>query len=233
MLIYIDGSGDFGLTERYVGQSSSSYYCLGVIVTKLSYTELAEKVNLTRHNYEKEFSQKLPIELKYTKMNKNARKYFCTFLSKSPFERYLLILIKRDKKGKVAHWNKAGISEPIIIREILSHLIEILFLSPESKLDIQDKVDIYFDDNLHTEHAKMLDRQVRKISNRITIHKAQDSKNNVGIQMADILAGSCFHYLNGEKNPFELIIDKCRLSEIALHEEMGFYKLMHSRFIQK
>ena len=233
MLIYIDGSGDFGLTKMHIGKSSSTYYCLGIVVTELSYMELVEKVNHTRRHYEEEFNQKLPSELKYTKMSKSARKYFCMFLDKSPFAMYLLILNKHDKNGTVAHWNKAGISEPILIREMLLHLIEILFLNQDSKLNTREKVGIYFDDNLHTEHAKMLNRQIRKISDRIKIYKGQNSKNNVGIQLADILAGSCFHYLNAEKSPFELIIGKCRLSEISLHEEMGFYKLMYSKFIQK
>lgn len=234
MLIYIDGSGDFGLTEKHIeGGSSSEYYCLGVIATKTSYQALNEQVNLLRKKYEREFSQRLPEEFKYTKMNKNAREYICSFLRKSPFEMYLLILIKRDKKGKVAKWNKAGISEPILVREILSHLIEVLFLNPEYKLNTDEKIDIYFDDNLHTEHSKMLERQTRRISNKITIHKAQDSRNNVGVQLADVLAGACFHYMNGQKEPFQMLIDKCKLSEIYLQEDMGFYKLSHTKFIIK
>ncbi|MGV8085456.1 MAG: DUF3800 domain-containing protein [Candidatus Bilamarchaeum sp.] len=234
MLIYIDGSGDFGLTEKHIeGGSSSDYYCLGVIATKNSYSELSEQVKNLRAKYEKEFSKRLPEEIKYTKMNKNAREYVCSFLRKSQFEMYLLILIKRDDYGKIAKWNKAGISEPILVRELLSHLIEVLFLNPEYKLNTNEKVDIYFDDNLHAEHSKMLERQIRRISNKITIHKPQDSRNNVGVQLADVLAGACFHYMNGQKEPFEMLIDKCKLSEIYLREELGFYKLSHTKFIRK
>jgi len=234
MLVFIDGSGDLGLTEKYIyNKSSSSYYCLGVIASKSGYQELEGQLKSSREKYEKATSQRLPQELKYTKMSHSAREYFCNYLRKSDYERYVLILNKKDDGGKVSPWNKAEISEPTIQKELLSVLFENLLVNPEYKLNTDEKIDIYFDDNLHTKYSKMLERQARRINNKVTIHKAQDSRNNLGIQLADILAGSCFHYLNGEKTPFEKLIEKCKVSEISLQEGMGFYKLTHSKFIIK
>jgi hypothetical protein len=234
MLVFIDGSGDLGLTEKYIrNKSSSSHYCLGVIASKSSYQELEDHLRSSREKYEKVSSQRLPQELKYTKMSQSAREYFCTYLRKSDFERYVLILNKKDDKSKVSPWNKAEISEPTIQKELLSVLFEILLINPEYKLNTDEKIDIYFDDNLHTKYSKMLERQSRRVSNKVTIHKSQDSRTNIGIQLADLLAGSCFHYLNGEKKPFDTLIEKCKVSEISLQEGMGFYKLTHSKFIIK
>lgn len=234
MLVFIDESGDLGLTEKHIqNESSSSHYCLGVIASKSSYQELEGQLKLSRTKYEKATSRRLPQELKYTKMSQSAREHFCSYIRKSDFERYVLILKKKDDSGKVSPWTKAKISEPMILKELLSVLFEILLVNPEYKLNTDEKIDIYFDENLHTKYSKMLERQLRRISKKVTIHKPQDSRSNIGIQVADILAGSCFHYLNGEKRPFDTLIEKCKVSEISLQEGMGFYKLTHSKFIIK
>jgi hypothetical protein len=108
---------------------------------------------------------------------------------------------------------------------------ENIFLNSEYNFDLEEKVEIFFDDGIHTKYSKLLERQARKYNYKIKIHKPQDSTRNSGIQLADILAGSFHHHLKGDKAPFNLLKNKCKVSEIYLEADKNSFRLTHSKTI--
>ena len=232
MFIFIDESGDIGLTKKYITRGiSSSYYCLGVVAYKDGLETIQNLIEKTRNDYFGKYKKRLPIEIKYAKLKKEARTIICQRLLNSEAQLYILSLNKLDHTKKVADWSSASISEPLILREILTLLFENIFINSEYKLNLDEKVGIFFDEGIHTKYAKILERQTRKYAYKIRIHKPQDSKQNAGVQLADVLAGSFHHYLKGDKTSFNMLKDICKVSEIRLEHDKNIFRLTHSKVI--
>lgn len=232
MFIFIDESGDIGLTKKHIlSGTSSSYYCLGVMAYKDAGKTIVEVLERIRREYSSTYKKALPIEIRYVKLKQDARYLICQRLLHQDVQLYVLVLNKLNSEKKVSNWANARISEPLILRELLTLLFENIFIHSEYKLDLDEKVEIFFDEGIHVRYAKLLERQSRKYNYKIKIHKPQDSRRSPGIQLADVLAGSFHHYLKGDKSIFNIIKDKCKVSEIRLETDKNIFRLTHSKLI--
>lgn len=229
MKIYIDGSGDPGLNIKHIlCKHSKEYCCLGVVaLQEITPESVTEKM---RRKHLEVFKKKLPAEIKYLKLRKEARSFAIKHLINNEIQCYILGLDKRDRvTGEVADFQSAGMNARTIQKLMLSRLMENMFQKNTIVTSLKDKIDIYFDEGTHEPYAKILERQVRRYKQAIKIHKPVRSKNDAGAQLADLLAGSFYHFKlskSKEEEPFNLIKDRCSISEIRLEKQNNELRLV-------
>ena len=167
MEIYIDASGDPGLSDRAITAGvSTPYYCLGVIA--LREMEPATIIDKARREFFDTYGKQLPKEIKYVKASPEARKILVKHLCGDGIQKYVLSLNKLDRHTrKVSEFSEAGITPFVMQRNILSTMMEMLFQGDAILTSSDEKIDVYFDEGTHEHYAKTLERQVRRYKQEI------------------------------------------------------------------
>jgi hypothetical protein len=214
MEIYIDASGDPGLTKKYISNgSSSSFYCLGVVAIEENTASIL--IQKMRENYQNESGMKLPKELKYSKLKPKARDIVLGILSKSNAQMTALCLKKLiESEKEIPDFCRLNMRK--FNQKLLSLLIHSLFEWKHVTHSKDEIAEIIFDEGIHENYSNELKRQVRKYSYKIRIRNPVRSHLCYGVQLADLIAGSFSEYVMSENKtnaPFLKIKEKCNLIE--------------------
>lgn len=194
MLVFIDDSGDAGFK---LNKGSSDYF---VIVAIIFYDDLeAEKTAIAIKELKREFGFPAYVEFKFNKSRKVIRIKFLKVVNKFNFKIRCLVVNKKNIYSYELRNNKDSFYRYMIKT--------MLFYSDESIINARIKIDgsgdRLFRKNFMTYLRKYLNSPERRVLKNCRL---VDSKNDVLIQMADMIAGSIRRFYDIKKNDHKIYI---------------------------
>lgn len=187
MLVFIDESGDSGFK---LGKGSSSFFVIVCIVFK---DELeAEKAAVAIKELRRKLRFSDRTEFKFNGSRKRIIVAFLELIAKSDFSIRALVVEKSKIRSPLLKDNKNSFYS-YFIKTLLTHTGGTI---SDAKLRIDGSGDRLFRQNFLTYLRKELNTKERKIMKNIQL---VDSKTNVLIQMADMVAGTIRRYKEAEK----------------------------------
>lgn len=191
--IYIDESGDLGLKSS---KTSTKHFVIAVVLV-IDASTLAEIADIMIR-----FKQKVGIplhyELKFHSLSNENRIQILTLLSKLPLKIYAFAI---DKK---VFTKSRGITRPIDLhQEILSYIFSTL-------KDQFEKASIMIDKSIDSRIDKLFRAIIKKSADKSRAIKVvfKRSKNQDGLQVADIIAGSVLRNFEKKDGRFFKIIKR-------------------------
>lgn len=191
MLVFIDDSGDPGFK---VGSGSSKTF---VIVLIIFDDELeAEKTALKIKELRRELTGKDTYEFRFNKCRKDWRRRFLSAIASCDFK-YRAIIFPKDviygeelRSNKVSFYNYA-------IKTVLKH-------HGGTLQDAKLRLDGHGNRELRKNFSVYLRRELNEPNQRVFLDlKFRDSKKDVLIQLADMIAGSLRRYYDAEKDDYQ------------------------------
>ncbi|MCL4345313.1 MAG: DUF3800 domain-containing protein [Candidatus Thermoplasmatota archaeon] len=199
--IYIDESGDLGLSEK-----SSRVIVISALVTE-DYRPLDRIVkNARRYKFRKELSK--ANEIKFNNSSRELRIYLVKKLNETPgCTGYHCILRKEKIISEYLRNNKQKLYN--YVAGLLADLIKINYDEVEVRIDkykrkqfMRDEFNNYFIERL---------KRGSRISSLNIYHS--NSENFTGIQLVDLLAGSVFSKYNNDNPLYVDLIDQERFRQ--------------------
>jgi len=177
MLVFIDDSGDPGFK---LGKGSTDYFIIAMIIFR---DELeAEKTALTIKELKRQLGFDDSVEFRFFKSSKDNKIKFLEAINAHDFTVRCLVVDKSVIYSPELQNNKDKFYS-YFIKEVLKHSTNVL----EAKVKIDGSGDRIFRRNF----LSYLRRELTNDQRRVMRHcKLVDSRNNVLIQMADMIAGS-------------------------------------------
>ena len=193
MLVFIDDSGDAGFK---IDKGSSRFFVIALVIFD---DELeAEKTAIAIKELRRELDFPADVEFKFAKSKPLVREKFLQAIVSFDFRIRCLIVDKKKIYSSELQNNKNSFYS-YIIKMVLKHSDG--FIS-NAKLKIDGSGDRIFRKNFLTYLRKELNNTDRKI---MTQCRLVDSKSNVLIQMADMIAGTIRRsYDEGKKDGVQL-----------------------------
>jgi len=178
MLVFIDDSGDAGFK---LDKGSSEFFVISAII--FSDNLEAEKTALAIKELRRSLGFPDSAEFKFFKSSKDVRRKFLHAVSKYDFKIRSLVVDKKIIRSKELRSNK---------NSFYSYAIKMLLKnSGRSILDASIKIDGSGDRIFRKMFLSYLRRELNSRETKIMKNcKLADSKNNVLIQMADMIAGT-------------------------------------------
>ncbi|PIQ68034.1 MAG: hypothetical protein COV91_06155 [Candidatus Taylorbacteria bacterium CG11_big_fil_rev_8_21_14_0_20_46_11] len=178
MLVFIDDSGDAGFK---LGKGSSRFF---VIVLVIFDDELeAEKTAVAIKELRRELGFPEDVEFKFFKSKHTVRERFLQTVSRFQFRARCLVVDKQKIHSEELRNNKNSFYS-YIIKMVLKHSDGSIF---DAKVKVDGSGDRVFRRNFLTYLRKELNTDEKKIMSHCRL---VDSKSNVLIQMADMIAGT-------------------------------------------
>lgn len=178
MLVFIDDSGDPGFK---LDRGSSSFFVISAVIFD-DFLE-AEKTALAIKELKRELGFPDAVEFKFNKSRKEVRERFLQTVNPSQFRIRSIIVEKSLIRSDELKQNKKSFYA-FIIKLLLKH-------SGQEILNARIKIDGSGDREFRRNFLSYLRREVNSTERHILDHcKLADSKENVLIQMADMIAGS-------------------------------------------
>lgn len=195
MLVFIDDSGDAGFS---IQKGSSRFFVIAAVIFE---DELeAEKVAGAIKELRRELKFPEDVEFKFNKSRKTIRTKFLTLVNRFNFKVRCLVIDK-----KVIYSNKLRNSK----NSFYSYAIKQLLKYSDGKiLSAKIRVDGSGDRIFKKSFQSYLRRELNSSDKKIMENcKLIDSKENVLIQMADIIAGSIKRAYEDTKNDAKVYIE--------------------------
>jgi hypothetical protein len=174
-LAFIDDSGDLGLTFK---KGSSSHFVLTLIL--FDRKEEAERVSRAIEDFKKREGFPEKVELKFTKSNKRIRKSFLEKIRKFKFVIYGLHVSKELFIEKESLHE--SLSYKVLVKDLIRRIIS-------DEYDLNIKIDGYGSRQFERTFVSYLKEESKRINSQTRITLV-DSKNDVLIQLADMVAGA-------------------------------------------
>lgn len=200
--IYIDESGDLGLSER-----SSKVLVISALITD-DPKKLDRVIKNARRNKFKKELQKAN-EIKFNKSNNKVREYLISKLNElNQCRGVSCILYKKDIKNEHGKGDKNKMYDYVagqLAKEIVLKWcdVEVRIDRSKGKQVLRDDFNEYFELNLKQ------DSNLGKIS----IHHSY-SENFSGLQLVDILSGTLFQKYNNNNTHFFDLIDQSKFPQL-------------------
>lgn len=203
IFLFLDESGELGSTDKktflitILEMKTSEYLKLKKIRTKI---KRKFKNELKRNN-----------EIKFYKHSKKFIKLTLNELNKLEFSAYSIVMNKENYQNKKLIKDKK-INDIYI--DIILQLLE--------KINLEDAFILILDKSLPKKYITKLDK---KIFNNLTISKKskvfhENSFKELGLQFVDLIAGSCFQFIENQKPEFiNIIKDKHYIFYYNLYNE--------------
>jgi hypothetical protein len=196
MLVFIDDSGDPGFK---LGKGSSRYFVISLLIFN---DELeAEKAAIAIKELRRELQFPDNMEFKFHKSSEKTREYFLNQIKQFSFSIRSLVIDKSLIRSDELKNNKSSFYSYAIKMVLKYNDGEIL----NAKVKIDGSGDRIFKRNFLTYLRKELNMNNKKIMKNCRL---VDSKDNVLIQMVDMIAGSIKRSYEGSKS------DKLKYKEI-------------------
>jgi hypothetical protein len=177
-LVFIDDSGDAGFK---LGKGSSEFFVISAVIFNDSLE--AEKTAIAIKELRRKLFRRDDVEFKFHKSKKSVRKSFLEEVSKFSFRIRCLVVDKRVIYSQQLRSNKNSFYG-YIIKTLLKYSDGTVL---DAKIRIDGSGDRIFRKSFTAYLRKELNNNERKILKNC---KMIDSKSDVLIQMADMIAGS-------------------------------------------
>lgn len=193
---FIDESGDAGLTDK-----SSDYFIIALVM----FSNIEDVLNATSVIKNFISMYKIPGEIKFSKTPDKNREFFFNHIINCTFKCNFLIVRKNDL-----------INRPLI-RGRFNHIYcfhEIINKNQDSCCGADIKID-EFGGNSNRQKIKTRVRQnlpTRGFLNKLSV---VNSRNEVLIQLADMLAGAAHHYYLGKPDLYNFINRHGKIGNIS------------------
>lgn len=178
MLVFIDDSGDAGFK---LGKGSSKFFIICAVIFDDNLE--AEKTALAIKELRRELFKRDDVEFKFHKSNRKTRKLFLERMAKFKFRVRCLVVDKSLLYSPKLRGNKDSFYS-YIIKTMLKYSNGTIF---DAKIRIDGSGDRVFRRSFVAYLRRELNGNERKI---LLNCKMIDSKNDVLIQMADMIAGT-------------------------------------------
>ena len=178
MLVFIDDSGDAGFK---LGKGSSEFFIICAIIFDDNLE--AEKTALAIKELRRELFKRDDVEFKFHKSNKKTRKYFLERVVRYKFRVRCLVVNKGILYSPELRGSRSSFYS-YIIKTMLKYNDRTI---SDAKIRIDGSGDRVFRRSFITYLRRELNSSERKI---LLNCKLIDSKNDVLIQMADMIAGT-------------------------------------------
>ena len=198
-LVFIDDSGDAGFK---LAKGSSKFFVISAVIFDDNLE--AEKTALAIKELRRELFKRDDVEFKFHKSNKNTRKIFLEKISKYDFRVRCLVVDKEVIYSKQLRADRNSFYG-YIIKTMLKHSNDTIL---DAKIRIDGSGDRVFRKSFVTYLRKELNNNEKKILKNC---KLIDSKSDVLIQMADMIAGTVHRFYQEDKkdrNDYKNIIKK-------------------------
>lgn len=200
MLVFIDDSGDPGF--KHIGEGSSRYFVISAILFS---DELeAEKVAVAIKELRRDLGFSDRVEFKFNGSRRDVREQFLRTIHPFSFRVRSIVVDKTVIRSEELRNDKNSFYS-YVIKMLLKHSNDTVL---DAKIRIDGSGDRIFRKNFLTYLRKQLNsRQKRIIGNC----KLVDSKENVLVQMADMIAGSVrrsYHMEYTDREVYKGIIKK-------------------------
>lgn len=199
MLVFIDDSGDAGFK---LGKGSSKFFIICAVVFDDNLE--AERTALAIKELRRELFKRDDVEFKFHKSNKKTRKCFLEKVAKFKFRTRCLVVNKSSIYSPELRGNKDSFYS-YIIKTMLKHSNDSIF---NAKIRIDGSGDRVF----RRSFIAYLRRELNNNEKRILLNcKMIDSRTDVLIQMADMIAGAIHRSYQKDKadrNVYKSIIKK-------------------------
>lgn len=199
MLVFIDESGDAGF-KLHRGSSEVFVIIAVIFVDDLEAERTAVAIKEMRRNMG--FSDK--VEFKFNKSRKAIREEFLITINEFDFKICSIIVKKKDIRSLELKNNKDSFYG-FIIKMLLQHSNNSIL---QASIKIDGSGNRVFRKSFLTYLRKQLNSRQKKVIKRCRL---VNSRNNVLIQMADMIAGSIRRSYDGQKtdhNNYRRIIKK-------------------------
>ncbi len=188
MLVFIDDSGDAGFKLE---KGSTNFFIIAMVVFD---DELeAEKVAVAIKELRRSLGWENYREFRFFKLSRDIRLKFLKAISHFDFRVRALVVEKKLIRSDELR-NKKDKFYSYFIKEALKH-------NGGKILNAKIKIDGSGDRIFRKSFLGYLRRELNSIDHTVMKHcKMEDSKNNVLIQMADVVAGSIHRYYSEKKD---------------------------------
>lgn len=187
MLVFIDDSGDPGFK---LDKGSTSHFVIAMVIFD---DELeAEKTAITIKELKRQIRFGDNVEFRFFKTSKNIRIKFLEAINKFDFRVRCLVVDKSIIHSQELRSNKNSFYA-YFIKEVLKHSDSTIL---NAKIRIDGSGDRIFRKNFFTYLRRELNTDEKKIMHNC---RMVDSKSNVLVQMADMIAGSINRAYNFKK----------------------------------
>lgn len=192
MLVFIDDSGDTGFK---LGRGSTSHFVIAMVCFD---DELeAEKTAIAIKQLKRELGFSEQMEFRFFKNSKNIRIKFLETIGKFNFRARCLVVDKSAIYSDELKSNKNSFYA-YFIKEVLKH-------SNNTILNAKVRLDGSGDRNFRKNFFTYLRRELNKDNKKIVRNcRMINSKSNVLVQMADMVAGSVNRAENKDKKDCEV-----------------------------
>ena len=182
MIIFIDESGDPGFKTR---RGSTSHFVIALIIfdEELDAEETALKIKKLR----KKLGKSDRFEFKFNKCNRKLREDFLNEIKRCSFRIRAIVLSKEKIYNQHLRTNKESFYS-FALRQVLEHNNETI---KNAKLRLDGTGEREFRKQLTVYLRKQLNSKTKKIMKNL---RFRDSKKDVLIQLADMVAGSIRRY---------------------------------------
>ena len=191
MIIAIDDSGDPGLK---MDKGSSSYFVIVAVVFLTDYD--AEVTALKVEKFRETLKWKIHHEFKFRKTSPEIRKAFLSEINSCNFVLSVVVVDKTDTNMDIpSNRDASNLYNAVILRAISQVLDEStnarILIDGEGGSSYKRNVKTFFRQNLPKNAIKQI--------------RYRDSKNDVLIQLADMIAGSVNRSLTGDEEYLNII----------------------------
>ncbi|MBA4319921.1 MAG: hypothetical protein C0412_16095 [Flavobacterium sp.] len=199
MLVFIDDSGDAGFK---LGKGSSEFFIISAVIFDDNLE--AEKTALAIKELRRELFKRDDVEFKFHKSNKKIRKSFFDKVIKYKFRIRCLVVNKNNLYSSKLRESKDSFYS-YIIKTMLKYNNSTIF---NAKIKIDGSGDRVFRKSFMT----YLRRELNDKEKIVLLNcKMVDSKSDVLIQMADMIAGAIHRFYQKDKTDrkvYKSIIEK-------------------------
>jgi len=201
MLIFIDESGDPGFK---ISRGSSSHFVIALVIfdEELDAEETALKIKKLRKLLKKPPS----FEFKFNKCNRKLRTMFLSEIKSAIYSIRAIVFDKRAMHNSHLRNNKDDFYN-FALRRVLEHNNKTI---KNAKIRIDGRGERAFRQQLTNYLRQSLNSRSKKVMKNI---RFRDSKNDVLIQMADMIAGSIRRYYDKNTNDSNVYHDIIKLKE--------------------
>jgi hypothetical protein len=187
MLVFIDDSGDPGFK---LDKGSTSHFVIAMVIFD---DELeAEKIAVAIKELKRKLKLGEQVEFRFFKNSKDVRKKFLEVVTKFDFRVRCLVVNKSIIRSDELKNNKNSFYA-YFIKEVLKNNNSTIL---DAKIRMDGSGNRIFRKNFFTYLRRELNSQERKIVKNC---RMVDSKTNVLVQMADMIAGSINRFYSGNK----------------------------------
>lgn len=206
MIIFIDESGDAGFKTS---KGSSKSFVIALIIFN---DELyAEETALVLNRYRQSIGKTEKYEFKFNKCNQELRLGFLRSVRKCHF-RIRAIVMKKDAIYSLNLRNNKDAFYNYCLRQVLEHNNQTII---NAKVRLDGRGDKGFKRNLTRYLRQSLNSHTKKVMTNL---KFRDSKNDIPIQLADMIAGSLRRHYDQSTNDYDVYRKALKSKEEDIRE---------------